>query len=117
MTVGSAVGCFADYFGFAVAVEVGNKELCIVSTRADVFAEVNAPFASTVEFIAVKVCRAGETVVRVVVRVCGVPFEDDFILAVTVNVAYRCVVGCVEVFFTKGFYSEVGALDWYVNVT
>ena len=67
LTVGGAVGSLADEFGFAVAIEIGNEELGIVCTRADVFAKVDTPFECAVEFVAIKVCRACETVVGVIV--------------------------------------------------
>lgn len=64
-----------------------------MGTRADVDAEVYAPEQCTVELIAVEQGGARVAVMGIIVSIGRVPFQDDLILPVTINITYRGVVG------------------------
>ena len=107
----------ADKFGATVAVEVGHKKLRIVRSRTYVFAEVDAPQTRSVKFITVEICRSGESVVCIVMRIRRIPFKDYLILAVAVDIPNRSIVGIIEILFPKRVHSEFRTLYGYVDIS
>ena len=113
----ASIGGLADDFGLAVAVEVIDEELRVMRAGADVVAEVDTPLACTVKLITVEIGGARKPVMGVVMRVRGVPFEDDFVFAVTVDIAYRSIVGRIEIFLAEGVASQRGTVDRNVYIS
>src|SRR5262249_62270151 len=97
-----AVGGLADDFGFAVSIEVIHLKLRVVGAGAYIATEVYAPKACAVELIGVNKNVACVAVLRVVFLVGRVPFEDNFIIAVTIKVANRLIAWAVGIRLTCG---------------
>ena len=87
----------AHQLRFAVAVEIINHEIHVVRAAADVRAEVNAPEPRAIELVAVEISVAGKTALRVVVRVGGIPFQNNFVFTIAVHIAHAAIVrGFIE---------------------
>ncbi len=93
--VDGAVGGLHHHLRPSVAVEVIGQDLGVVCPRTYVSSEVDAPQACAVQAIAIHVDGRGHPGLRVVVCVAGLPFQDDLILAVTIHIGHRGVVGRV----------------------
>ena len=93
--VDCAVRSLGHHFRAAVTVKVVDHELGVVCSRADISSEVDSPESRAVELHAVDEGRAGVAPVGVVVGVGRIPFEEDLIFAVSVDITYRAVVGGV----------------------
>ena len=94
-SVDGAIGGSHEEFSTAVAIEVGDDEGCVVSSAADIRSEVYAPERGAVESQGLEDGGGGDAALAVVARVGGIPFEDDFQLAVAVEVGHGGVVGVV----------------------
>ena len=86
--IACAVGSADDQFCMSVAVEIVDDERHVVSTRADVDTQIDAPETSTVETVAVEECRSCIAVVGIVVGIGGIPFQDDLILSVAIDISH-----------------------------
>ena len=95
--IACAVGGLHHQLSTPVAVEVVDHELCVVRPGADVAAQADAPEPLAAEAVAVYVDRAGEACLRVVVRVGRLPFQEELVLSVAVDVAHAGIVGRVAV--------------------
>ena len=93
--VDGAVRSLGHHFRASVTVKVVDHELGVVCSRADISSEVDSPESRAVELHAVDEGRAGVAPVGVVVGVGRIPFEEDLIFAVSVDITYRAVVGGV----------------------
>ena len=99
-----AGGRLAHHLCPTVTVEVVDHELCVVCTVANILAEVNAPqqFAVLVFVqvqpvaVDVRIARVAQTV-GVVLSVCRLPLQKEFVLAITVDIAHRHVVRIVGI--------------------
>ena len=100
--VDRSVRGLARDLGFPVAVEVVDHELRVVRAGADVAAEVDAPQPRAVELVGVEVDVACVAGLRVVFRVRGVPFDDDLVFAVAIEIADAEFVGAVGVVLADG---------------
>ena len=78
-----------------VAVEVVDHELGIVCTSTYIRPQINAPKSFAAELVAVDEDIVSDTTLRVVLGVGWVPFDEDLVFAVTVDIAYRAVVRVV----------------------
>ena len=87
----------AHDLGFAVAVEIVNHEVHVMRAGTDIGAEINAPEPRAVQFVAVQIRVTGEAALRIVLRVGGIPFDDDFVFTVAVHVADAAIIGVVSV--------------------
>ena len=92
--VDGAVGRLAGDLGPAVAVEVVDHELRVVGAFADVLAQVDPPEPRAVELVGFEDRLRGAAALRVVAAAADL-MDDDFVLAVAVEVADRGVVGRV----------------------
>src|SRR5262249_44743604 len=98
---GSVCGPAGD-FGLPVSIEIVNLKLRVVRAGANVATEVDAPQPRPIELVSVQVDIAGVAGLRIVFRVRGVPFEDDLVFAVAVEVADATVVRGVGVTLANG---------------
>src|SRR6185369_11910166 len=87
---------FARNLGFAVAVEVVDRELRVVRASANVRAQIDAKEAGAGQGVAVDEYVVGHAVVRVVLRVRRIPVQDDVELPVAIEIPDAGVVGVVS---------------------
>ena len=92
LTVQCAGRSAAHQLRFAVAVKIINHEIHVVRAAADVRAEINAPEPRAIELVAVEISVAGKTALRVVVRVGGIPFQNNFVFTIAVHIARAAIV-------------------------
>nr|GEU28583.1 indole-3-acetaldehyde oxidase [Tanacetum cinerariifolium] len=97
LAVHRAVGRLGHHLGQAVAVEIVRQERGVVGARADVLAEVDAPQARAVEFVGVQIRVARVAGLGVILGVGRLPFDDQFVRAVAVQVGRGAVVDLVRV--------------------
>ena len=116
--VHSAVGGLHHQLGPAVAIEVVGHHLGVVGAAAYVAAHGDAPEAVlpvltllAVQAVGVDIGLVGHAALRVVARVGGVPFQDEFHLAVAVEVGHRGVVGVVGHGFSVVALFRSGAVE------
>ena len=114
--VACAVAGAHHHLGLAVAVEVIHDEGGVVGAAADVPAQVDAPEQRAVKAVTIEKGRARVAIVGVVVGVRGVPFQDDLIFSVAVDIAYAGVVGSIEVAPAVGRLSVGGLLQLHRQV-
>src|SRR5690606_1933933 len=88
-----AIGRLHRHLGPAVPVIVVHLELGVVRAGSDVSAQVDAPQSLPAKGVRIDIDEAGDTGLGVVPRLRTVPLEDDFQLAVAVEVADAAVVG------------------------
>src|SRR5262249_59056298 len=91
----------AGHLGLPISIEIVNLKLRVVSACANVATEVDAPQPRPVELVSVEVDIARVAGLRIVFRVRGVPFEDDLVLAVAVEIADATVVRAVSVILAR----------------
>ena len=103
--------CLANHLCLAIAIEVIDEELGIVGTCTDVLPQVDAPEFLATEFVTIEDDITRIAVVRVVVRVGRIPFQDDFILAIAIHIPHTTVVGRIGIGATIGSRSSL----WAVN--
>src|SRR5262249_2501800 len=99
--VNSPVGRLAGDLGLAVTVEIVNLKLRVVRACANVAPEGDAPRRRPIEFVSVELDMARVAGLRIVFRIRGVPFDDDLVLAVAVEIADAAVVRAVSVILAR----------------
>ncbi len=99
--VNGPVGRLAGDLGLPVAVKIVDLKLRVVSAGANVATEVDAPQPRPTELVSVEVDVARVAGLRIVLRVRGVPFDDDLVLAVAVEIADATVVRAVSVILAR----------------
>ena len=95
--VDRSIGGLAGDLRPAVAVQIVDDELRVMGAGADVAPEVDAPQPCPGQRVGVEIDRAGVAALRVVFRVRRIPFDDELVLAVAVQVAGARVVRAVGV--------------------
>ena len=85
----------AHHLCLAVAIVVIHLELRVVGTGPDVRPQADAPQFRAVEFVAVDEHHVGDAALRIVLRRAGIPFHEQFVFAVTVNIAHTHIVGAI----------------------
>ena len=98
-TIDRSIGGPAGDLRPAVAVQIVDDELRVMCAGADVRSEVDAPQACPGQRVGVEIDRAGVAALRVVFRVRRIPFDDELVLAVAIQVAGARVVRAVGVGF------------------
>ena len=91
----SARSCLADEFSLAVAIKVVDKEGRVVAAGAYIQSKVDAPQVCAIHAVGIIDGRGGHSVVPVIPLVGGRPFQNEFVGAVAIEVAYAHVVGAV----------------------
>nr|GEU28687.1 hypothetical protein [Tanacetum cinerariifolium] len=125
--VDGAVAGAHGQLGDAVAVVVVHLELRVVGAGADVFSEIDAPQALAVQRVGIEVHRSGVAVEGVIpgvgrIRDLGVgtvdrvPFQDDFIAAVAVEVGNAGFVRGVVVGLAAGRDAGRRLLDRHAQI-
>ena len=93
--------CLTHQLGSSVAIEVIHHILCVVGTGTDVHTQVDTPqqfcillraTSMPVYAIAVQIDIAGLSVLRVVLRIRGIPLHEDFVFAIAVDIANGTIV-------------------------
>ena len=102
LSVDGSVGSLHHQFCPSVTIEVVYHKRLEVGTAADVMAQVDTPEPCAVEPVAVYISVAREPGKHIVLGVSGVPFQENLVLSVAVNVAYAGIVGDVGVAETVG---------------
>src|SRR5262249_21971064 len=87
----------AGHLCLAISIEIVNLKLRVVRAGANVTTEVNAPQPRPVKLVSVEVDIARVAGLRIVFRVRGVPFEDDLVFTVAVEIADATVVRAVGI--------------------
>jgi hypothetical protein len=87
-----AIGSFAGNLRAAIAVQIVNHELRVMRPFADVEAEIDGPQQRAVEFVRLQHRRIGEAGLGIVPPTRR-HVNDDFILAVAVEIADGNIVG------------------------
>ena len=82
----------------------------------DILSKVYTPQFRAVESIAVNQSGTGETVMGVVVRVSGIPFQDDLVLAVTVHIPYARIIGGIEVLLAERLHTQSRFIQRYAEI-
>ena len=116
LSVDGAVSGFHHNFRTSVAIEVKDHKLGVVGSCTDIGTKVNAPKTFTIEAVAVEERIARVAVVSIVVGIGGVPFEDDFVLAVAIHITYRGIVGRVVVAVASGGDATLGFGEGDVDI-
>ena len=93
----AARGRLAHQLSLSVAVEVIHHILRVVGAGADVLTQIHAPQLLAVELVAVDIHVARVAALAVVLGVARIPFHEQLILAVAINIANRAVVRSVAV--------------------
>src|SRR5262249_9579607 len=99
--VNGSVGGPAGHLGLPVSIEIVNLKLSVVSACANVSTEVDAPQPRPIELVSVEIDVARVAGLRIVLRVRGVPFENDLVFAVAVEIADATVVRAVGVILAR----------------
>ena len=94
--------CLADHFCLAIAVEIIDQELGIVGTGTDILTQIDAPELGSVELVAVEDDLSRIAVMRIVMGIGRVPFQDDFVFSVSIHIAHATVVGGIFIGFSIG---------------
>ena len=83
---------FTGHFGLTVPVEVVNHELGVVAARPYVFPEIDTPQLRAVELVTVEIDFSRDSIKGIISKVRRVPFYDNFIFPVAINVSYTTTV-------------------------
>jgi hypothetical protein len=90
--VGRAVGGFTRKFRPPVAIEIVDHELGVVGAGPDIAAEIDAPESCAIQFVGVEKHVARIAGLRVVLRVGRIPFQDDFVLTIAIEIGGAAIV-------------------------
>ena len=94
-SVARSVGGFHDKLCLSVAIQVIGDKGHVVGPGADVDTHVYTPEKCAVKTVAVEEGRPGITIVGIIVGIGGIPFQNDLILSVAIDISYRSVVGTI----------------------
>ena len=72
----------------SITIQVVDDEWHIMCTTADIDAHVYTPQQRTIQTVAVEECLSCESVMRIVVGIGRVPFQDNLILSVAIDITY-----------------------------
>ena len=108
--------CLANNFRLSIVVEVINEELGVVCPSPDVLAEIDAPQLPSIKLVSVDDDVACISVVGVVVGIGWVPFDDELIFTVAVEVAGATVVRRVGEGLAVGCHASFGTVDGQSSV-
>ena len=111
LAINRTIGGLDHHFGKSVAIEVIDDERHIMCATAYVDTHVDAPKQSTVKPIAIEECQARIAIMRVVVSIRRIPFEEDFVLSVAIDITHRGIVGRIGVGAAVGRLSLGRALQ------
>ena len=78
---------------FTITIIVEHHEIHVVRAGTDVRAKINTPEPCAVQFVTIKERVACETALRIVMRIGGIPFENDFVFTVTIHVRCAAIIG------------------------
>ena len=105
--VGGPVSGLCDELSLSVAVKVRNAHLCIVLTRSDILSQVYAPELFSLKCVAVNENIVGLSLLRIVLGVGRVPFQEYLILSVAVHISHNAVIGRILASGAVKLYVEV----------
>ena len=88
--------CLADHLRLAIAIEIIDQELGIVSTGTDILTQIDAPELGSIQLIAVEDDLSRISIVRIVMRIGWVPFQDDFVFSIPINIAAHIYLSLQE---------------------
>src|SRR5690606_4626398 len=109
--IACTVGCLHRHFSFAITIEVVHDKLRVMRSRTDIATQVYPPQASAREFIGVNEDVAGVAGLGIVLCVRRLPFHDDFVFTVTIQVTHTQVIGDVVVGHPIRGCATVGTLQ------
>ena len=78
-----------------------------MGTRTDVLSEIDAPEARAVQSDAIDEGIVGDALPRIVSGIARFPFQEQFILAVTIHITYTGIVGRIAVAWLLNGNGEV----------
>ena len=98
LAIGRAIGRLADQLSLSVAIEIINHHLRGMVARTDVESQVDVllPQRSAIHAISADDDRRSIAVLSAVTLVVGQPFQNQFIVAVAIQVAHRHIVRAVS---------------------
>ena len=102
LSVDGTIGSLHHHFGTTITIEVIDDERHVVGTAADIDAHIDAPEQGAIEPIAVEERRTRVAIVCIVVSIGGIPFENNLILTIAIDITHRSIVGRIEIFATIG---------------
>ena len=90
---------FYHEFCLSVAIEIIDEERGVMCTCTDVLSHVDAPKLLadpfTYDFVAVEEGIASVTGLGVVLRIGRIPFDNDLVFTISINIAHRAIIGSV----------------------
>ena len=98
LTIGRTIGRLADQLSLSVAIEIIDHHLRGMVARTDVESQVDVllPQRSAIHAISADDDRRSIAVLSAVTLVVGQPFQNQFIVAVAIQVAHRHIVRAVS---------------------
>ena len=121
LSVGGAIGSFADEFCSSIAIEVIDEKLGVMGSSADVGTEVDTPKRGVGSwrlgvdgrgnFVTIDEDVSSEAFVTIVVGVGWFPFEDDFVLSIAIHIPYAGIICRVGIASAIG----CGSVGWLVE--
>ena len=86
-----------NQFSLAVAIEIIDEKLGIVRTGTDVLTQIDAPELGAIQFVAIQDDIARIAIVRIIMGVTWIPFQNQFIFSIAIHIAHAAIVWGIDV--------------------
>ena len=102
---------FANQFSLAVAIEIIDEKLGIVRTGTDVLTQIDAPELGAIQFVAIQDDITRISIVRIIMGVTWIPFQNQFIFAIAIHIAHAAIIRGVAIAFPIGSDATLWMVD------
>ena len=101
----------ANQFSLAVAIEIIDEKLGIVRTGTDVLTQIDAPELGTIQFVAIQDHIARIAIMRIIMGITWVPFQNQFIFSIAIHIAHAAIIRGVAIAFPIGSDATLWMVD------
>ena len=102
---------FANQFCLAIAIEIIDEKLGVVRTCTDVLTQIDAPELGTIQFVAIQEDFTRISIVRIIVGVSWIPFQNQFIFSIAIHITHAAIIGSIAIALPIGSYTAIRTVD------
>ena len=102
---------FANQFCLAIAIEIIDEKLGVVRTGTDVLTQIDAPELGTIQFIAIQDHIARIAIMRIIMGITWVPFQNQFIFSIAIHIPHAAIIGSIAIALPIGSDATLWMID------
>ena len=101
----------ANQFCLAIAIEIIDEKLGVVRTGTDVLTQIDAPELGTIQFIAIQDHIARIAIMRIIMGITWVPFQNQFIFSIAIHIPHAAIIGSIAIALPIGSDATLWMID------